>query len=70
MIVRERPATASAYLSGEPHQIGSLKGHDAGKALALCGIVAGSLLTTFASLSGWPFLSEVSEGLRSLFMNR
>ena|SRR5437867_2827584 len=69
-LIGEELFAASAYLSGEPHQIGSLKGHDAGKALALCGIVAGSLLTTFASLSGWPLLSEVSEGLRSLFMNR
>lgn len=40
---------ASAYLSGEPHQLGSLKGQDVGKLIGAVLIIAGAVLTTIAS---------------------
>ncbi|PYT08886.1 MAG: hypothetical protein DMF49_04020 [Acidobacteria bacterium] len=69
-LIGEELFAASAYLSGEPHQLGSLKGQDLGKVLALSGIAAGSLLATFAAFSSWPFLETAAAGLRSFFMNR
>ncbi|MGE3314662.1 MAG: DUF6754 domain-containing protein [Planctomycetaceae bacterium] len=42
---------ASAYLSGEPHQLGSLKGQDVGKLIGALLIIIGAALATFASLT-------------------
>lgn len=49
-LIGEELFAASAYLSGEPHQLGSLKGQDAGKTLAGILLTAGSLLATLAAL--------------------
>ncbi|MFO0872407.1 MAG: DUF6754 domain-containing protein [Phycisphaerales bacterium] len=43
---------ASAYLSGEPDQLGSLKGQDLGKVMAAVALVVGVLLATIAAFSG------------------
>ena len=45
---------ASAYLSGEPDQLGSLKGQDAGKLIVAAGILTGVAAETLASLTGSP----------------
>ncbi len=49
-LIGEELFAAGAYLSGEPHQLGSLKGQDAGKVLAGFLLTAGSLLATAAVL--------------------
>ena len=49
-LIGEELFAASAYLSGEPQQLGSLKGQDAGKALAAGVLIFGCLLATLASL--------------------
>lgn len=49
-LIGEELFAASAYLSGEPHQMGSLKGQDAGKAIAASLLSAGCLAATLAAL--------------------
>lgn len=47
-LIGEELFAASAYLSGEPQQLGTLKGQDIGKVLAGALLVAGCLLATLA----------------------
>jgi hypothetical protein len=49
-LIGEELFAASAYLSGEPHQLGSLKGQDAGKALAGVLLTAGCFVATLSAL--------------------
>ncbi|MBI1345018.1 hypothetical protein GC163_01875 [bacterium] len=51
-LIGEELFAASAYLSGEPQQLGTLKGQDVGKVLAVVLLVCGSLLATGAMISG------------------
>lgn len=56
VLIGEEFFAASAYLSGEPKQLGSLKGQDLGKLIGGGLILAGSLLMTLMSLAehlGW-----------------
>lgn len=46
-LLGEELFAASAYLSREPRQLGSLKGQDFGKAIFLIAIIIGIILTTF-----------------------
>jgi len=46
-LIGEELFAASAYLSKEPKQLGSLKGQDMGKAVVLISIVVGVILETF-----------------------
>jgi hypothetical protein len=50
-LIGEEFFAASAYLSGEPDQLGSLKGQDAGKVMVAAGIVLGCVLATMAEFS-------------------
>jgi hypothetical protein len=43
---------ASAYLSGEPDQLGSLKGQDVGKLIVAAVVVFGVAAATIASVTG------------------
>jgi hypothetical protein len=52
-LIGEEFFAASAYLSGQPDQLGSLKGQDAGKLLAAGFIVLGTLLATIQVLVAW-----------------
>ena len=45
-LIGEEFLAASAYLSGEPDQIGTLKGQDVGKLVVAAGIVFGTVLAT------------------------
>jgi hypothetical protein len=63
-LIGEELFAASAYLSGEPHQLGSLKGQDAGKVLAGLLLFAGSLVATAAALA--PDWSAATEALNFL----
>jgi Domain of unknown function (DUF6754) len=49
-LIGEELFAASAYLSREPHQLGSLKGQDAGKVLAGVLLTIGCLVATLAAL--------------------
>ncbi|WP_397570720.1 DUF6754 domain-containing protein [Schlesneria sp. T3-172] len=53
-LLGEELFAASAYLSGEPAQLGMLKGQDFGKLAAIVLIVVGSLLATWDSISPRP----------------
>jgi hypothetical protein len=57
-LIGEELYAASAYLSREPIQIGTLRGQDMGKAFILGVIALGTVLATFAVLTGaqWPQL--------------
>jgi len=46
-LIGEELFAASAYLSGEPKQLGSLKGQDVGKAVFLAAIILGVILESF-----------------------
>jgi len=48
VLIGEEFFAASAYLSGEPQQLGSLKGQDVGKLIAGLFLIAGALLMTVA----------------------
>ena len=51
-LIGEEFFAASAYLSGEPDQLGSLKGQDVGKAIVAAAILAGVICATIASVTG------------------
>ncbi len=53
-LIGEEFFAASAYLSGEPDQLGSLKGQDVGKILVVIGIVLGVLGATLAEVTAPP----------------
>ncbi len=64
-LIGEELFAASAYLSGEPQQLGSLKGQDLGKLLGIALILVGAALATGARLSGDPH-GPWARGLRFL----
>ncbi len=49
-LIGEELFAASAYLSGEPKLLGSLKGQDVGKAIFIAAIIIGCLLETFTNI--------------------
>ncbi len=57
-LIGEELYAASAYLSREPIQIGTLRGQDIGKALILSAIMVGTALATVGAVTGaqWPQL--------------
>ena len=57
-LIGEELYAASAYLSKEPVQIGTLRGQDIGKAVILSAIAIGTILATIGVVSGaqWPQL--------------
>lgn len=66
-LIGEELFAASAYLSQEPMQLGSLKGQDVGKAIAMFSIVVGSVLSTLDGLTGAGFLHTASLWFQNLF---
>lgn len=70
-LIGEELFAASAYLSGEPRQLGSLKGQDMGKVLAMSALAAGVVLLTVSSLiPGWPMLGEMAGWVGRIFQVR
>jgi len=51
-LIGEEFFAASAYLSGEPAQLGSLKGQDVGKIIVGVGIIVGVFMSSVASMVG------------------
>ncbi|MCD6250351.1 MAG: fibronectin type III domain-containing protein [candidate division Zixibacteria bacterium] len=59
-LIGEELFAASAYLSGEPKLLGSLKGQDYGKAVFLILIIVGVIAETFGIFGDWEFSSILS----------
>ena len=57
-LIGEELFAASAYLSRDPQQLGSLKGHDFGKLLVILLIIAGVI----TEMSGWHWFKAFFEG--------
>jgi len=66
-LIGEELFAASAYLSQEPRQLGSLKGQDLGKAIAMFFILIGSVLMTVATLVDSDTMWTVADWVHNLF---
>jgi hypothetical protein len=66
-LIGEEFFAASAYLSGEPKQLGSIKGQDVGKLLGVVSIVAGVLILTAAAFGHSETLRQVGDFLRNFW---
>jgi hypothetical protein len=66
-LIGEELFAASAYLSNEPKQLGSLKGQDVGKVIALAAIVVGTIAATIGTAWDVEFMNQLWHGLRSIF---
>jgi hypothetical protein len=62
-LIGEEFYAASAYLSGDPDQQGSLKGQDFGKILVAGLLIVGALLATGAALAGRANLPQLKATL-------
>lgn len=66
-LIGEELFAASAYLSGEPKQLGSLKGQDVGKAMAMVVIFIGVLALTIGQSWDVDWAIRLSEALEKVF---
>lgn len=66
-LIGEELFAASAYLSNEPKQLGSLKGQDIGKVVAMAAILIGVLVATVAEVSGSSSVSDIRDFMIRLF---
>jgi hypothetical protein len=66
-LIGEELFAASAYLSNEPKQLGSLKGQDVGKFIAMVAIALGVLGITISSAWGGSFFFWLSDFMHKLF---
>ncbi|MBU8932895.1 MAG: hypothetical protein KOO62_02700 [candidate division Zixibacteria bacterium] len=66
-LIGEELFAASAYLSGEPKQLGSLKGQDVGKAIAMTAIIVGVVAVTIGTAWDVKICNDVVRWLTVLF---
>lgn len=66
-LIGEEFFAASAYLSGKPDQLGSLKGQDMGKVLVAAFLIIGCFFATLAAL-GVPSTGAVTEFIRTTLL--
>ncbi|MBM3317577.1 MAG: fibronectin type III domain-containing protein [Candidatus Eisenbacteria bacterium] len=66
-LIGEELFAASAYLSGEPKQLGSIKGQDVGKLLGMVSIVIGVTVLSLALVTGWEPLRRAAEFVREFW---
>jgi hypothetical protein len=66
-LIGEELFAASAYLSGEPKQLGSLKGQDVGKILAMVCILLGVALASVAAVTQNKLLLDALQWFRGVF---
>jgi hypothetical protein len=66
-LIGEELFAASAYLSGEPRQLGSIKGQDVGKLLSILSIVVAVLALTLAAATGWGPFAALGAAIRELW---
>lgn len=69
-LIGEELFAASAYLSKEPRALGSLKGADVGKVIALTFIGLGTILETIRVITGSGTIAKASEFIVRLFSLR
>ena len=62
-LIGEELFAASAYLSGEPKMLGSLKGQDVGKAVAMILIIIGVISVTIGDATGSEFFSQIAKNI-------
>ncbi|MHC4767094.1 MAG: DUF6754 domain-containing protein [Planctomycetota bacterium] len=67
-LIGEEFFAASAYLSGEPDQMGSLKGQDVGKVIVAFGLLVGVVAATLAVLTDADGLKLFTEFLKQVVM--
>ena len=66
-LIGEELFAASAYLSGEPRALGSLKGQDVGKAIAMAAIILGTLAVTVYALTEAGWAKATADWLQAFF---
>jgi hypothetical protein len=66
-LIGEELFAASAYLSGEPKQLGSLKGQDVGKSIAMFAIALGVALFTLNQITRVEWFAVAGQWLKDLF---
>lgn len=66
-LIGEELFAASAYLSGEPKQLGSLKGQDVGKFVAMVVIIIGVIAVTLGQAFDVAFMQEIFDALTYVF---
>jgi hypothetical protein len=66
-LIGEELFAASAYLSGEPRQLGSLKGQDVGKGIAMIIIIVGVLAATISAAWHVDLMTDLLHLLLNLF---
>jgi len=69
-LIGEELFAASAYLSGEPMQLGSLKGQDVGKAIAMVVIVVGVFAATIGEAWDVEFMQNMVTWLSDIFSTK
>jgi hypothetical protein len=67
-LIGEEFFAASAYLSGSPEELGSLKGQDVGKLIVGIVLVAGVAMATLASVTGSEALLNAVDYLKSVIL--
>jgi len=67
-LIGEEFFAASAYLSGAPEQMGSLKGQDIGKIVVGIMVIIGVAVATLASVTGSVHLNEAVEFIRETML--
>ncbi len=67
-LIGEEFFAASAYLTGSPEELGSLKGQDVGKLIVGVGIVVGVICSTLAVILKSPFLEDVVKFMQRTMM--
>jgi hypothetical protein len=67
-LIGEEFFAASAYLSGQPDQLGSLKGQDMGKLLVGAVLLVGATLATLAAVTGSEAIAGAVSFLRNVIL--
>lgn len=68
-LIGEEFFAASAYLSGQPDQLGSLKGQDIGKILVGITLIIGCLVATIAAVSGNESIASAVDWFKNSFLS-
>nr|MBN2277482.1 fibronectin type III domain-containing protein [candidate division Zixibacteria bacterium] len=66
-LIGEELFAASAYLSNDPKQLGSLKGQDVGKSVAMAAIILGVLSETISQAWGGSLFFKLAEYMQRFF---
>jgi hypothetical protein len=69
-LIGEELFAASAYLAGEPKLLGSLKGQDVGKAIAMIIIILGVIAFTVSQAWGVEFMQSIFNSLTNIFSTK